>query len=142
MALRRLCCALAAAFGLLIGLNPVTAHAQLVIDINKANQQPVPVAIPPFNAPANNTVGADIARVVSGDLQRSGLFRPLDPNSFIERNLDINVQPRFDDWQTIGAQALINGQVTVDADGRLHADFRLWNIFLNQILCGVNWHVY
>jgi TolB protein len=125
---------LAAAFGLLSALGPATAHAQLVIDINKASQQPVPVAIPAFNAPAGNTVGADIARVVSGDLQRSGLFRPLDPNSFLERNLDVNVQPRFDDWKTIGAQALINGQVTVDADGRLHVDFRLWNIFLNQEL--------
>jgi TolB protein len=137
MAFRRLWCALAAAFGLLIGLNPVTAHAQLVIDINKASQQPVPVAIPALNAPAGNAVGGDISRVVTGDLQRSGLFRPLDPNSFLERNLDVNVQPRFDDWKTIGAQALINGQVTVDADGRLHVDFRLWDIFQAQQLLGL-----
>jgi len=137
MAFRRLCCALAAAFGLLAGLNPVTAHAQLVIDINKANRQPVPVAIPALNAPAGNTVGGDISRVVTGDLQRSGEFRPLDPNSFLERTLDVNVQPRFDDWKTIGAQALINGQVTVDADGRLHVDFRLWDIFQAQQLLGL-----
>jgi TolB protein len=137
MALRRLCCALAAAFGLLVGLNPVTAHAQLVVDINKANLQPVPVAIPAFNAPANNTVGADIARVLTGDLQRSGLFRPLNPDSFIERNLDVNVQPRFEDWKTIGAQALINGEVKVDADGRLLVDFRLWDIFQGKQLDGL-----
>jgi TolB protein len=128
---------LAAVFGLLAGLAPATAHAQLVIDINKANLQPVPVAIPALNAPAGNAVGGDIARVVTGDLQRSGLFRPLDPNSFLERNLDVNVQPRFDDWKTIGAQALINGQVTVDADGRLHVDFRLWDIFQAQQLLGL-----
>jgi TolB protein len=119
---------LAAALGLMAGLAPVTAHAQLVIDINKANPQPLPVAIPAFSAPATSTVGADIARVVTGDLQRSGLFRPLDPNSFIERNLDFNIQPRFSDWKTIGAQALINGKVDVDADGRLHVDFRLWDV--------------
>ena len=137
MAFRRLWFALAAAFGLLVALGPMTAHAQLVIDINKANQQPVPVAIPALNGPAGNTVGGDISRVVTGDLQRSGVFRPLDPNSFLERNLDVNVQPRFDDWKTIGAQALINGQVTVDADGRLHVDFRLWDIFQAQQLLGL-----
>ena len=137
MALRRLCVVIAAAFGLLVAMCPMTASAQLVIDINKANLQPVPVAIPALNAPAGNTVGDDISRVVTGDLQRSGLFRPLDPNSFLERNLDVNVQPKFDDWKTIGAQALVNGQVTVDADGRLHVDFRLWDIFQAQQLLGL-----
>jgi TolB protein len=128
MALRRLCCALAAAFGLLAALSPPAARAQLVIDINKANLQPLPIAITDLNAPAGNTVGADISRVVTADLQRSGLFRPLDPNSFIERNLDVNVLPRFSDWKTINAQALVNGQVTVDADGKLLVDVRLYDV--------------
>ena len=128
MALRRLCCALAAAFGLLAALSPPAAHAQLVIDINKANLQPLPIAITDLNAPAGNSVGADISRVVSADLQRSGLFRPLDPNSFIERHLDVNVLPRFSDWKTISAQALVNGQVAVDADGKLLVDVRLYDV--------------
>jgi len=71
---------------------------------------------------------------VTGDLQRSGLFRPLDPNSFIERNLDVSVQPKFDDWKTIGAQALINGEAKVDADGKLHVPVRLWDIFQGKEL--------
>jgi TolB protein len=125
---------MAAALGLLAVFSPPAAHAQLVIDINKANLQPLPIAIPALNAPASNTVGGDISHVVSDDLQRSGLFRPLDPNSFLERNLDVNVQPRFSDWKTIGAQALVNGQVTVDADGRLHVDFRLWDVVSEQPL--------
>ena len=136
MSLRRLCFAVAVILGLLV-MTPVAANAQLVIDINKANLQPVPIAIPALNAPANNMVGENISRVVTADLQRSGLFRPLDPNSFLERNLDVNVQPSFSDWKTIGAQALVNGQVTVDADGRLHVDFRLWDIFQTQQLLGV-----
>ena len=136
MSLKTLCVAAAAVFGLLALTAPVAANAQLVIDINKGSQQPVPVAIPPLNAPASNTVGGDIAKVVTGDLQRSGLFRPLDPNSFLERNLDVNVQPKFDDWKTIGAQALINGQATVDADGRLLVDVRLWDVSQGQQLWG------
>ena len=110
-----------------------------MVNVNQGVTQPLPIAIPAFNAPGTTTVGGDISRVISGDLQRSGLFKPLDPNSFIERNLDVNVQPRFADWKTIGAQALVNGQVTVDADGRLRVDFRLWDIYAEKQLQGVQY---
>jgi TolB protein len=124
----------AAALGLTLALGPAAAHAQMVIDINKASQQPVPIAVPDLNAAAPSTAGADIARVVTGDLQRSGLFRPLDPNSFLERNLDVSVQPKFEDWKTIGAQFLINGGAKVDADGKLHVPVRLWDVSQGQQL--------
>jgi TolB protein len=125
---------MAAALGLTLALGPAAAQAQMVIDINKASQQPVPIAVPDLNAAAPSTAGADIARVVTGDLQRSGLFRPLDPNSFLERNLDVSVQPKFEDWKTIGAQFLINGGAKVDADGKLHVPVRLWDVSQGQQL--------
>jgi TolB protein len=81
-------------------------------------------------------VGADIAQVISANLQRSGLFRPLDPASFIEKDLTAAVQPRFPEWKTLNAQALINGQVTVEG-GRLRVDFRLWDVFSEQQLLGL-----
>ncbi len=120
---------------LILGLSVGAARADIVVNVNQGVTQPLPIAIPAFNAPTG--VGAEIAQVVTGDLQRSGLFKPLDPNSFIERSLDVNVQPRFDDWKTIGSQALVNGQVSVDADGRLTVDFRLWDIAAQQQLLGL-----
>jgi TolB protein len=135
MSIRRVALALIAAVACAGALAPAAANAQLVVNINQANIQPVPIAVPNFNAPTG--VGADIARVVTGDLQRSGLFRPLDPNSFLERNLDVNVQPRFADWKTIGAQALVNGQVTIDPDGRLKVDTRLWDTAQESQMFGV-----
>ena len=42
---------------------------------------------------------------IAANLQRSGLFRPLDPASFIEKDLTAAVQPRFPDWKQINAQA-------------------------------------
>jgi TolB protein len=128
---------LALAVFLAVGLMASTARADIVVNVNQGVTQPLPISIPGFNAPASNTVGGDISRVVTGDLQRSGLFKPLDPNSFLERNLDVNVQPHFSDWKTIGSQALVNGQVTVDADGRLRVDFRLWDIASEQQLLGL-----
>ncbi|MFI4976580.1 MAG: Tol-Pal system beta propeller repeat protein TolB [Caulobacterales bacterium] len=123
--------ALTAALGM---LNPVAARADIVVDVNQAVVQPLPIAIPALSGADR---GADIAQVVTGDLQRSGLFRPLDPNSFQERALDVNVQPHFDQWKSIGAQALIIGQVSTGADGRLAVDFRLWDIYGGEQLIGL-----
>jgi len=127
--------ALALAAVLALDFAAVAARADIVVNVNQGVTQPLPIAVPAFVAA--NTVGGDISRVVTGDLQRSGLFKPLDPNSFLEHDLDVNVQPRFSDWKTIGSQALVNGQVTVDPEGRLHVDFRLWDIASEQQLLGL-----
>jgi len=127
-----------ALLGLVIGLGalaPDAARAQSTVQITEGVVEPLPIAIPAFNS--GGGVGADIARVINANLERSGLFRPLDQASFIEKNLSVAVQPRFEDWKVIGAQALVNGQVTVDGDGRLRADFRLWDTFANKQLLGL-----
>ena len=44
--------------------------------------------------------------------------------------------PRFPDWRTINAQALVTGRVTRQNDGRLKAEFRLWDVLAGQQLAG------
>src|SRR5262245_56432413 len=44
---------------------------------------PIPIAIPSFLGD-DPKLAADVAEVVAADLQRSGLFQPLDPASFLE----------------------------------------------------------
>jgi TolB protein len=109
------------------------AHATVEVNVNRGDVQPLPIAVPAFGG---GQVGADIAQVISANLQRSGLFRPLDPQSFVEKDLTAAVQPRFGDWKQINAQALVNGQVTVEG-GRLRVDFRLWDVFAEQQLLGL-----
>src|SRR4029079_18999983 len=106
---------MALAFIAVGALAPAAARAEIEVNVNRGDVQPLPVAVPAFGG---GQVGADIAAVISANLQRSGLFRPLDPASFIEKDLNAAVQPRFPDWKQINAQALVNGQVTVQ-DGRL-----------------------
>src|SRR4029079_12794802 len=43
---------------------------------------------------------------------------------------------RFDDWRTINAQALVTGRITRQPDGRLRAEYRLWDVFAGQQLDG------
>ena len=111
------------------------ARAQTEVDVNQANIQPLPIAIPAFSGAGQ--VGADITQVVSADLERSGLFKPLDPAAFPEKNLDVNLLPRYDSWKAIGAQALVNGQAVVSGDGRLTVDFRLFDTGQQTQLVGM-----
>ena len=117
--------------------SPATAAVE--VNINQGNVEPLPIAIPPFAGrdQRSQNVGAQLAQVISSNLQRSGFFRPLGPNSFIERNLDVSVQPKFEDWKVINAQALVNGSVTTEADGRLRVDFRIWDVYNGQQLQGL-----
>ena len=118
------------------------AAAALRVDVNQGNIQPLPIAIPDFVGQAGDAgVGQQIAGVVRADLDRSGIFRPLDPKSFIEQIKDINVPPQFANWRVINAQALVTGSVATEADGRLKVDFRLWDVFGEaEMMQGKDYH--
>ncbi len=111
---------------------PAAAYAQVEVDINRGEVKPLPIAIPVFGGQQ----GAEIAQVITGNLERSGLFAPIPQAAYVEKTLDVNVQPRFPDWQAINAQALVNGQVTVEG-GRLTVNFRLWDVYSQQQLLGL-----
>jgi TolB protein len=108
------------------------ALADITVDVNQAAVQPLPIAITAFGGPQ---VGAQISQVVSADLARSGLFRPLDLATVHEQP-NVNVTPGFDAWKAISAQALLVGDVSSGADGRLSVDFRLWDVYAGEQLVG------
>jgi TolB protein len=122
----------AIALGLAAALDAGPALADITVDVNQAAVQPLPIAIAPFGGEAQ---GAQISAVVSADLERSGLFRPLDPASFRQQP-DVGVVPSFDAWKAIAAQALLVGSVSTGADGRLNVDFRLWDVYAGDQLVG------
>ncbi|MDW6021896.1 Tol-Pal system beta propeller repeat protein TolB [Mesorhizobium sp. BAC0120] len=123
--------ALAGAFAVAATL---PARARIELDINKGNIEPLPIAITDFVSQGG--IGAEISSIVAADLKRSGLFAPIDKGAFIEKISNPDAQPRFDDWKVINAQALVTGRVTQEADGRLRAEFRLWDTFAGQQLEG------
>jgi TolB protein len=112
---------------------PSRQGGPLEVDITQGSLQPIPIAVPDFlgeDAP----LAHEITQVVSADLERSGLFQPLDPQAFIERPRDLNIAPRFADWRVINAQALLVGRIGRTGDGRLAGEFRLWDIFSGRQL--------
>ena len=113
------------------------AFAALQVDVNQGNIQPLPIAIPDFNV--QGQVGQNIASVVRADLDRSGLFKTLDSRSFVDQIKNINVAPNFANWRVINAQALVTGQEAAQPDGRLRVDFRLWDIFGETQMLGLQY---
>ncbi len=111
-------------------------RAQVNIDINQGNVQPLPIAIPDFIGGPDAELARNIAGVVSADLKRSGLFAPIDQKAFIEKITNPDTPPRFGDWRIINAQALVTGRVARQADGRLRTEFRLWDVFVGNQLDG------
>ena len=115
------------------------ALAALQVDVTQGNAQPLPIAIPDFlpGGGGDPQAGANIAGVVRADLERSGLFRPLDQKGFVEHITNINTVPNFQSWRSITAQGLVTGQVTQQPDGRLRVDFRLWDVFGESQMLGL-----
>ncbi|MGH6923507.1 MAG: Tol-Pal system beta propeller repeat protein TolB [Propylenella sp.] len=115
-----------------------SALAQLRVDITQGNIQPMPIAIPPFVG-ANGGVdelSQNVAQVVTADLKRSGLFAPVDPAAFIEPVVPPTVTPNFANWRPLSAQALVSGSVAPTGDGRIMAEYRLWDVVSGQYLVG------
>jgi TolB protein len=129
---------LLAGAGALAMLGPRPAGAVLSIDINRGNPQPMPIAIPDFvpGSPAEAEVARNVTAVISNNLQRSGLFAPINPQAFTEKITNGDAVPRFPDWRVVNAQALVTGGITRQGDGRLQARFRLWDVFAGNQLDG------
>ncbi len=111
------------------------AKALVEININKGNVEPLPIAMTDF-LPGRRSG----AQVIAGDRGRPAALRPVRadqqerPSS---RRSPIPMQPpRFEDWKVINAQALVTGRVTQESDGRLRAEFRLWDTFAGQQMTG------
>jgi TolB protein len=96
------------------GFAPAARAQPVEVDINKGTIQPLPIAIPAFSGSdaKTNELGAQI------------------------KSLNVNINPNFPVWKQINAQALIDGQASLDADGRLRVVFRLWDVFNGTQLIG------
>ncbi len=113
------------------------ADAVVELNITQGKIQAMPIAIPDFTG--DGSIDPEQARAISGvvaaDLASSGLFRPIDQAAFIEKVANFDGVPRFDDWQVVNAQALVVGRIG-SSDGKLKAEFRLWDVLSGKQLAG------
>ncbi len=106
------------------------ASARIEIDITNPTFQPLPISIPAFAGQdgESSKIGNDIARVVAADLERSGLFKIVDPRAYIENINYGTATPRFADWRQINSDALVVGKIENRGSGSMQVKFRLYDV--------------
>jgi TolB protein len=116
--------------GMLLLAQASLASAVLSIEIIGAGEHQIPVALVPFGGDIN--LSQTVNDVISGDLQRSGLFRLVDLAGKAPHEL---AEVRYPDWQVRGADALAIGTI-VQTNGRIEARFRLLDVVKQVELVG------
>src|ERR1700746_1320073 len=117
---RRRLLALGAGAGALGLAWPRPAPAAVRVEITSGDVQPMPIGLPDSvgGTAGDPEAARSVPQIIAAYLKRSGLFAPIDPAAYIERIVNTDAVPRFADWRTINAQALVTGRLTRQADGR------------------------
>jgi len=118
------------------------AQSQLSVDVTDETSADLVIAVPslatpqraPTQAGFTDVLGRQIAEVIVTDLRNSGLFRPLGPGAVRSISHAEVTAPAFDYWPGTGAQALVQGFVQANPDGRLTIGCYLYDVALRQEL--------
>ena len=107
----------------------------LEVTLTQGSVKPTPIAITNFFTNNSNLekVGKNISNVISDNLERSGLFLPLNRKSFIQDNKSLSQNPRFEDWKLIKAQHLVAGKIKSN-NGKITVEFSLYDVFKQKQL--------
>ncbi|MEM9668998.1 MAG: Tol-Pal system beta propeller repeat protein TolB [Pseudomonadota bacterium] len=113
-----------------------TAQVEVDVPIGTGQIKPFPIAIPDFKPAAGaEDLSRQISEVVRNDLVSTGLFATTDPSAFIQKDLSIDLRPRFADWRIIQADGLVVGEVELlpgqpgtTEDDQVLVSFRLWDV--------------
>ena len=109
-------------------------NQQPEITVDRARTAPIPIAVPNFTG----QLGTGITGVISNNLARSGLFRPIEQAAQVGQGLgqgDGGDAPNFAAWKATGAQALVTGRVE-GAGSSVRVEFRLWDVLPGQQIQG------
>lgn len=109
------------------------AWAQFRIEITGVGATQVPVTVVDFRD--EGAAGTGIAAVVRANLQRSGLFRLVEPGA-MPVPMDERSLPPLAEWKARGSDALVAGSVTRLVDGRFDVRYKLWDVVRGEELIG------
>jgi TolB protein len=126
-------------FMLLVLALPAAAQASaLTIEIVGSGANQIPVAIVPFSA--EKSLPQPLSAIIAADLQRSGLFRLIDP-AFANPPPSDPREVSYTDWRTRGAEAVVVGNVMPRPDGKLEVRFHLLDTVKQTSLLAIGYVV-
>ena len=117
---------------LLLCLISIPSHAQLNIEIFGGGASRIPIAIVPFAD--ENKLQQSITPIIGADLQRTGLFKLVDPAGLSPH---APVEVVYADWVNRGANALVIGRVVALSSEQVEIQFRLMDVAKKSQLTGL-----
>lgn len=110
---------------LVLLLCSVSARAELEIEVTQGLNNAVPIAIVPFAQQGQAGLG-EIPDIISADLHRSGMFKPLASTDLLSRPTSAE-QIIYRDFRVLGVPYLVIGQITGNADGSYRVHYELYD---------------
>ncbi len=109
----------------------------LELTLSQGTVKPTPIAVTNLfsNDSSLEKLGVNISSVISDNLERSGLFMPIDKKAFIQSSESLSNQPRFEDWKVIKAQHLVAGKIKSN-NNKISIEFRLFDVFAQKQIVG------
>jgi TolB protein len=120
----------------LLGSYGPVSQAELTIEITKGIESTVPIAVVPFGW--NNSrrkPAVNLTSIIQADLTRSGLFKVLSEGDMLTTPTETK-QVRFRNWQALGQDYLVIGQVSEESAGRYQVQFQLFDVYKNEQFLG------
>ncbi|KIX14576.1 Tol-Pal system beta propeller repeat protein TolB [Dethiosulfatarculus sandiegensis] len=111
-----------------------TAQARVYIDVTKPFSRKLPLALPEFQALEQTApIGAKARGILQKDLEFTGLFDFLNPNSFLGQPDPTNLNYRR--WSRVGAELLVTGNYGL-VGKQLTMEMRLFDVVDGKLLVG------
>ena len=120
---------------------PHTALAATEIEISSPGEQSIPLGLTKFlpdQGARSDRIADEFNEVLVADLDLSGLFRFVDPQSFLDDAGRIGLfsnQVNFPQWRLLGSETLIKGTYRLDGD-ELVVEGRLFDVVNRRLLTG------
>ncbi len=103
--------------GVAVMLALASAQTRVYIDVDQAGGDRLPIALPQWFGEAEAPqLASRMQAVLRQNLDNSGLFRVLDPATYIDAQPQSLDTLRYQNWAAIGAVGVIAGQLRLDTD--------------------------
>ncbi len=118
------------------GLFPAYANAQLNIVITQGVDNPVPIAVVPFEWEGFGVLSEDMDEVISNNLRNTGEFAPIDPANMLSQPNEQD-EVYFRDWRFLGSDFLLVGKISRNENSQLiQVQYEFFDVIREERLFG------
>lgn len=111
------------------------AEASLTIRITKGSDQTTPIAVVPFSWRGQGGLPEDVARIISDNLERTGLYRALPREDLVSLPTQAS-EVVYRDWRLLKMDYLLVGSIEPSGNDSLIIRYELFDVVSQQRVFG------